>query len=204
MNTDVGVAAVILAAGESSRLGQPKQLVRFEGGTLIAHAVQVAIGARCAPVIVVVGAEADSIRDGLPVEDIEIVANPNWKAGVGTSIRSGIRFLIDQHDATEAVILLACDQPLISADSLRALIEAHVSTGQSIVASSYAGTLGIPALFGRTYLEKLLVLSDEEGAKEIILSHLNHVAKVPHAAAALDIDTPLDLATWRSASKAKP
>ncbi len=202
MNADVRVGAVILAAGGSSRLGRPKQFVSLGGETLLSHAVRVAFEACCAPVIIVAGEEADAMTKRLPVGGIEVVMNEHWKSGVGTSIRIGLRFLIDQDDTSEAVILMACDQPLVSTESLRALIKAHVSTRQPIVASSYAGTLGIPALFARTCFDKLLALLDHEGAKGLIFSNLEHVAKVPDAAAALDIDTPIDLATWRSESKA--
>jgi molybdenum cofactor cytidylyltransferase len=180
------VAAVVLAAGGSTRLGQPKQLLVTGGETLVAHAVRVAREAGCEPVLVVSGAVALNTT-------ATVVMNDNWQQGIGSSIGCGVRHIAAQQPPPDALLLLTCDQPRIDATLLRALIEAHAAAGKPIVASSYSDTLGIPALFDRSCWDELLRLPAESGAKPIITSDPARVAVVKFAGGAIDIDTPADL-----------
>lgn len=175
------VAAVILAAGESSRLGEAKQLVRLGEETLLDRAIKAARSA-CSPVVVVTGAER--------IDREDVVVNEQWQRGIGTSIRVGVAHVAD----CDAVILMTCDQPLVTPTHLRALIDAK----SEIAAAQYSGTLGIPAFFGRRHFAELLALRDDEGAKKLILRNEVVVAKVPMPEAAIDIDTPEQLAKFRS------
>jgi molybdenum cofactor cytidylyltransferase len=183
------VAAVILAAGGSSRLGQPKQLLVFRGETLIRRAVRAAAEAGCDPMIVVVGDLGDAIRRELQSISTIISENPEWERGLGTSIRRGLKELAD---SIEAVVLLTCDQPLLEATLIAELIAAHEKTRKPIIASSYANTIGVPALFDRSCFAALLALPDDSGAKMLMTTRPNDVAAVGFEQGAIDIDTPED------------
>jgi molybdenum cofactor cytidylyltransferase len=184
------VGAVILAAGGSSRLGQPKQLINFRGETLVRRATRAAIEAQCAPVVVVVGENAEAIQGELAETSAVIVSNLDWERGLGTSIRSGLRRI---GDSVDAVVLLTCDQPLVEASVIAELIAIREQKGKPIAASRYANTIGIPALFDRSCFDELLALSDDCGAKALIASRPNEVATVDFEAGAIDIDKPEDL-----------
>jgi molybdenum cofactor cytidylyltransferase len=187
-----GIAAVVLAAGGSTRFGKPKQLVRVNDQALVRRTASVALQAQCSPVIIVAGAAAETIGAQLDGLEVEIVHNANWQEGLGSSIRTGMENLRE----ADAVILLACDQPLVRPETLRGLIELHQTSGKPIVAASYAETLGIPALFDRSCFEELLTLSGDRGAKGIILSQPGRVAAYDFPEGAIDIDTPSDLENY--------
>jgi molybdenum cofactor cytidylyltransferase len=188
----VRVAAVVLAAGGSTRFGRPKQLAAFRGETFVRHIVAAAIEAGCAPVIVVVGEDAAQITLELSGLDASIVMHPQWSIGLGSSIGVGVKHVIDLAAEPDAVILLACDQPFVSAATLRQLIQLRLTSSKPIVASAYAATLGIPALFDRSCFPDLLQRKGDSGAKGIILSRQHDVAPFNFPAAAIDIDTPAD------------
>jgi len=194
MTTDFRTAAaVVLAAGGSTRLGEPKQLLRLAGETLVRRAVRIALEAGCAPVVAVLGAGAAAIECELDGSGAEIAINPDWAQGLGTSIRCGLTHCSN----ADAVLLLACDQPFITPALLRTLLEAQATSGQPIAAAQYADTLGIPAVFARSCFEELRNLPDESGAKPLLIANPAHVVPVPFASAALDIDTRADLAQLR-------
>ena len=116
--------AVILAAGGSSRLGQPKQLLRFRGKSLVHHIVAAARQAGCSPVIVVIGSDSEKVTGELRSTSAVIVENENWQRGIGSSIRAGVQGLIDYAPEIDAVVLLVCDQPEVNADTIRNLVSA--------------------------------------------------------------------------------
>lgn len=182
------VAALVLAAGGSARLGRPKQLLRFQEQTLVRRAVGAARGAGCSPILVVVGRDRAEIATELADLAVDLLPNDSWESGIGTSIRAGISTL----SGAEAVVILTCDQPYVSAELISRLIEEQGSSPRAIVASSYAGTVGVPALFTRACFEKMLSLGDQEGAKALLLAHPDEVAPVDFPEGAVDIDTAGD------------
>jgi molybdenum cofactor cytidylyltransferase len=186
------VAAVVLAAGGSTRFGQPKQLAAFRGETFVRHIVAASVEAGCAPVVVVVGEDAAQITLELTGLAASIVMHPQWSIGLGSSIGVGLQYVIDSATEPDAAILLACDQPFVSAATLRQVIQSRLTSGKPIVASAYAATLGIPALFDRSCFPDLLQLTGDSGAKGIIFSRQHDVAPFNFPAAAIDIDTPAD------------
>lgn len=188
------VGAVILAAGGSSRFGAPKQLLNFRGETLVGRAVRALEEAHCAPVVVVVGESGNAIRDALRDSSAAIVENAEWRRGLGTSIRCGLRSCAD---SIGAVVLLACDQPLVDSTIVAALIAEHERSRKPIVASRYANTLGIPALFDRSCFEALRALPDDSGAKSLIAARPNDVASIAFEDGAVDIDTSEDFERLR-------
>jgi molybdenum cofactor cytidylyltransferase len=192
------VGAIILAAGGSSRFGQAKQLLPFQGESLVRRAVRTAIEAGCACVSVVVGDARDRIETELRETPAVIVENPEWRRGLGTSIRCGLRHLLSSRPELDAVVLLACDQPFVDASVITSLIAQRENSRKPIVACSYAETLGIPALFDRACFESLLALPDDSGAKALIESRSADVAQIEFEKGAIDIDTPADFEQIRT------
>jgi molybdenum cofactor cytidylyltransferase len=188
------VGAVVLAAGGSSRLGQPKQLLKFRGETLIRRVVRAAAEAGCDPIVVVAGETDAAIREELGGTRATIVQNPEWQLGLGTSIRRGLREI---GESVDAVVLLTCDQALVDRRVIAQLITAQEKTGKPIIASSYGNTLGVPALFERSCFEALLALPVDSGAKKIIEEQADNVASIPFEDGAIDIDTPEDFERFK-------
>ena len=187
------IGAVILAAGESSRLGQPKQLVQFRGKSLVRRIVDAATEAGFSPITIVLGSDSKKIEDELAGTGVAIVKNENWRAGIGTSIRAGVQNLLSQAPNLEAIVLLVCDQPFVDARVIKGLIELRQKTNKSIVASAYSGTLGVPALFDGSCFQELLALGNDTGAKSVILSKREGVAEFHFPEGTIDIDTTADL-----------
>jgi molybdenum cofactor cytidylyltransferase len=186
----VKVGAIVLAAGGSSRLGQAKQLLIYRGQTLVRRSTQAATKAGCSPVIVVLGCEQERIAVELRGLPVELVSNEQWERGLGSSLRRGVEAAAD----CDALLILACDQPHVSAEILQRLIEAHAKTNCSIVASAYAETRGVPALFRRECFPALLSLGDGEGARALIAAAGEaDVALIDFPEGAIDIDATEDL-----------
>lgn len=186
------MAAVILAAGGSRRLGRPKLLIPYRGVPMLQRAVAAASGAGCAAVLVVLGADRERYLPLLRGAPARAVVNPDHQEGMSSSIRAGIRALAASVDA--AIIMLA-DQPRIDAAILRALITAYETSGKRIVASRYGPVLGAPTLFDRALFLELLLLEGDQGARQVMETHPGDVAAVEiPPQAALDVDLPEDLA----------
>lgn len=188
------VAAVVLAAGASTRLGTPKQLLRFNGESLVRGAVRAVLEAGCAPVVVVVGDLAARLDDELDGLEVVTAQNEQSSLGLGTSIRCGVEGVLSARGDIAAVVLLACDQPFVDAQTITTLIDAWRRSDKRIAASQYADTAGIPALFSRACFDALLALPNDSGAKPLITSHLNDTVLVSFARGEIDIDIPADIA----------
>lgn len=183
---------IILAAGCSSRLGEPKQNLVFEDKTLLQRAIDAGIGSRCNPIIVVLGANACDIVPTISgQDDILITINPGWQEGVASSIRTGLTE-IERDDHISDVIVMLCDQPFVDAALLRKLILTKQQSGKKIVACSYAGAVGVPVLFDRILFAKLQKLHGKDGAKKILKDQPNDIATVEFSKGAIDIDTKDD------------
>lgn len=182
---------LLLAAGASSRLGRPKQLLRYQGHTLLRRAAETAVASGCHPIVVVTGAQHEALLPELEGLPVEVVHNAAWATGMGASIKTGLAALTKLPEAEElpAVIVLLCDQPLVTPELLQQLVAQHTATGQSIVASAYAGTVGVPVLFGAEALPLLRALPDAAGAGQLLRQHPELVATVPFADGAVDVDT---------------
>lgn len=183
------VAAIILAAGGSSRLGRAKQLEQFGGRSLVRNAVAAAVDAGCRPIVVVTGSESGRIAADVTGSEATIVENSNWREGVASSIRIGIDGLRENTRETGGVVLMTCDQPFVTGKVVSDLINQWRKSGKLIIASSYSGTLGVPALFDRACFDELLQLQGDIGAKPIILKDLERVAEVSFPEGVHDVDT---------------
>ena len=189
------IGVVLLAAGGSGRMGTPKQLLQFNGKPLVRHCTEVALAA-FQPVIAVVGASAAEVEAALVGLPVQVVHNVRWEHGVGTSIQAGVRRATELD--LEGVVLLPADQPLVTAEHLRGLRDKQRTSGKPIVASRYAGTVGVPVLFSRQYFPHLLRLEAAKGCKGVIMSNRQHTLLVDCQAAEFDIDTPDDYASLAS------
>lgn len=187
-------AAIILAAGASTRLGQPKQLIRLGSETLLERAVRIALDAGCYPVVVVLGADAERVRAGCDLGEAALAANDAWLEGMASSIRTGLETVqstlqeIRTESHTAGVVLITCDQPAVTPEHLRAL-----TVSGEITASEYAGRRGVPAYFPASSFPALTQLTGDSGARELLRTA--HAIPLPHGE--LDIDTPEALAEAR-------
>ena len=193
-----GVGAVILAAGASTRMGMPKQLLQFGGQPLLRRAASAALGAGCRPVVVVTGAHAAASRESLRGLDVREAENQHWESGLSSSVRVGIEAVVTANPENAAIVLMLCDQPFVSREVIAGLIAAYRETGRSIIASRYGGSYGVPALFGSAHFAELAALEGTAGAKQVIQKHLPKVHLLPFPRGEIDVDTPDDFARLQS------
>lgn len=182
---------LIVAAGNSSRLGEPKQLLKFKGKTLLRNVVEEAIKVSQS-VVVVTGSGHSQISKEIEDLKVKIVENIHWNEGMGPSIKIGITQLLNEFPEVQNIIISVCDQPFIKASVFSDLIQMQKDSQKGIVASKYSDTLGTPVLFTKKYLEELSRLSGQEGAKKIIQKFKDDIAEMNFEKGAIDIDTQTD------------
>lgn len=183
---------IILAAGASSRMGQPKQLLPYQQQTLLQRAIQAAVAVPNAFVIVVVGANQTLITPNVNNSSVILEYNPDWQQGMASSIKAGIKRLIEEHPTVQNALLMLCDQPFVDTTLLQRLIDEKLKSNNRIVASAYQNTTGAPVLFDRSYFNELLALQGQEGAKKLLIEYRNEVTSIPFDKGAIDIDTTAD------------
>jgi molybdenum cofactor cytidylyltransferase len=197
--SDIG--AVILAAGGSSRLGKPKQLLAYKGKTLLQHVVQTALASVAKPVLVVLGSEAEAMQNATDEKIVQTVFNPDWQEGMASSIRCGIKALSETSPSAKGVVLMVCDQPFVSPALLNELMGAHEKTGKQILACGYGDSFGPPVFFDRSLFDELLRLKGDTGARSIVQRHADAVEVIPFPEGAYDIDTQADYESLKSFGK---
>lgn len=180
---------IILAAGASTRLGRPKQLLEYNNSTLVRHAIDEAVKSNIGEVIIVLGAGAESISPAIESSKVTVVNNNEWQEGIASSIRHGINSV---NADVEGVLLMVCDQPYVDASVLQSIITAHERTGKPIVACQYRDTAGTPVFFHRSFFDRLTDLQGDTGAKMIIMKNPGKVELVPFFRGEIDIDTNKD------------
>jgi molybdenum cofactor cytidylyltransferase len=186
-------AIIILAAGNSSRLGRPKQLLLYQGKTLLSHVVAEALEASLEPVIVVTGAYHAEIESSLQGQPVALAYNPHWETGMGSGIVAGLHMALTIGPQLQAVIMAVCDQPYITSTLFHALIVKQASSGKGLIACVYSETTGTPVLFGQRYFKDLSALSGDAGAKQLLKRYPDDVATVPFPKGSIDVDTEEDL-----------
>jgi molybdenum cofactor cytidylyltransferase len=184
------IAIIILAAGSSSRLGTPKQLLIRQGKTLIRRIVEMANALNFGKPMVVTGSGSEAIIASLTGLPIEVILNDEWKEGIASSIRAGIRKIVGK--GYDGALILVCDQPRLESDTLKRVTEAFDPGKTSLVCCCYKGEPGVPALFASSYFDQLLELKGDRGAKHIIQAAEDRIM-IDFEAGADDIDLPGDL-----------
>ena len=187
------MSGIVLAAGSSSRLGQPKQLLELDGRPLLQHALDAAEGAGLRDVVVVLGHRSDEVRAAIrPAAGTRIVVNPDYREGQATSLRAGLRAM--DEEAGAAVVILG-DQPAVTAASVRPVVEAYEASGSPVVQATYGGKPGHPVLFDRGVWADLLAVEGDTGAREVLKKHPEWIERVELGGEVpADVDTLEDYA----------
>lgn len=186
--------AIVLAAGASTRLGRPKQLVIYKGETLLARAIRLAFEASAEPVLCILGANCEPIRAAMTGNAAVAVVNERWEDGISSSIHAGLNAVNQSVPDARGALLLACDQPFITADHLRRLLQVASEPGEPIIAAStYAGVRGIPAVFPRRVFSYLYALRGDKGARALLIDPPCELIEVRFEGGEIDIDVPDDL-----------
>ena len=183
---------IILAAGESSRLGKIKQLLSFNRKTLLQHVIDEASNAGAKPIVVITGANAEKISASIDIAKVSVLYNENWKNGMASGIVAGVRQVISLNGTIKKIIVAVCDQPFVSAALFEQLDQAQTISGKAIVACAYADTIGTPVLFTLKYFDLLMTLKGDEGAKKILKGNKEDVETVGFSKGEVDIDTQSD------------
>jgi molybdenum cofactor cytidylyltransferase len=190
LNLEVGI--IVLAAGSSSRMGQSKQLLLIDDESLLLRTVKAALALTAEKTAVVLGASEKKHRAAIEHLPVEVVCNEHWKTGMGSSLKAGLNFLLDKSPDMDGIVVLVCDQPFLTAEHIRKLIQIHQQTNKPIVASAYAQTSGVPVFFSKPIFKQLLDLKDDQGAKKILRENTDQVALVDFPMGEIDLDTPED------------
>jgi len=169
------ISVIVLAAGESTRMGFPKLLLPIKGKSLLQHVIDNALQSKVGEVIVVLGAEATKLRREIKQSQVQIIENASYKEGLSTSLKAGLQAVSPQ---AQAVLILLGDQPLISHDIIDALIDKYEESGSIMVAPVYKGKRGNPVLFDSSLIPELSRVTGDKGGREIIEKHPAQLATV--------------------------
>lgn len=191
------IPTILLAAGASTRMGHPKQLIPVDGIPLIRKMAKIALESTCNEVFVVLGANHQKIEPVIKDLPVNIVNNPDWEKGMGASIRAGIRAI---PPISRGVLLMVCDQPFITTELLDKIIHTFQTTRCKIVATHYGKAFGTPALFDMELFPWLKSLEDSKGAKSLIPMFIEKVGWIKFRKAEIDLDTPEDVDRWISSN----
>ena len=183
------IAVVILAAGESSRMRQAKQLLPWGTSTLLGKAIKETLQSNSEKVYVVLGAKAETIQMKFTATDVTWILNKNWKKGMGSSISCAINYLAHLKTDYDGILIMLCDQPLIDADYINKMISTFKRSNKGIVATAYKHSNGVPVLFDKKYLEELSNLESNMGAKQIIADNSKSVVSINPKGKEKDLDT---------------
>lgn len=182
------VTILLLAAGSSTRMGQSKQLMKIDGEPMLVRAAKQALAA-CPDVTVVLGAEAEAHRMVLRGTRVNTIENSEWQRGMGNTLKFGLAELRNANPGTDAVLIMVCDQPAVTSDHLKKLIERAGQSPKSIIASAYRDTLGVPALFRKQHFDQLAAIADGVGASKLIRENRDEVEPLALPHGEIDLDT---------------
>lgn len=190
-NKQIGI--IILAAGASRRMQEPKQLLEFEGKTFLRRAALAAIESVCKPVVIVLGANFEKTKAEIKDLPVEICFNENWESGLSSSIKTGIENLLEIEPDISAAMMTLADQPFVTAHHINRFAEKFYQSKSAMIAAEYNDTIGVPALFAREVFDDFFELSGDKGAKLILEKRREALETIELPEAAFDIDTPQDL-----------
>ncbi len=183
------VTGIVLAAGSSSRLGQPKQLLKFQGRPLLQHAIDAMEKSGLFDIVVVLGHRAADIAEAVQIgPGTRTVVNEDYAQGQATSLRAGLGAAGENSDA--AVVILG-DQPAINGLMVRTVVETYLGTGAKVVQAAFSGKPNHPTLFDRELWPELQAIEGDQGAREVLRKHPEWVVRVEFGG-----EPPSDLDTW--------
>lgn len=183
---------IILAAGRSSRFGGIKQLLHYNGKTLLQHVIEEATKTGASPIVVITGSNANEVSSSITDKRITTIFNKDWSEGMASGIVTGVNKINELDSSIEKIIITVCDQPFVTAAIFEQLDQVQSESGKHIVASAYSNTKGTPVLFTRQYFDQLLGLKGDTGAKKILESFREDLATVDFPQGNIDIDTKKD------------
>jgi molybdenum cofactor cytidylyltransferase len=192
------IGLIILAAGESKRMGSPKQLLNINGTSLLRRTAKVALATGLQPVVLVVGANKPQIVPEIADLPLTIIDNSMWLTGMASSVKMGMAALWMNNKNIDAVLILVCDQPFLTVEVLTQLIDQYQAKNPKIVACQYANQVGVPAIFDRAMFDELLSLTGDKGAKPVLMSHLEDTHLIDFEAGIIDLDTIEDYENWKA------
>jgi molybdenum cofactor cytidylyltransferase len=187
-----GVAGIILAAGASSRMGQAKQLLKWQGKTLLQHTIETAQQSALSPLVVVLGARASQIQAHLVNCQAEIILNEKWESGMGSTIAAGLKYALQLRPELEGACFLLTDQPYLRPPIITEMLRQFRRTGAVGVAARYKDTLGVPALFHQQLFTELLALDGQRGAQPLLRKYAREIESISFPKGAIDMDYPED------------
>ncbi|NNK73783.1 MAG: nucleotidyltransferase family protein [Flavobacteriaceae bacterium] len=191
--TKASIAILILAAGASSRMGRPKALLNWKGKTLIERVIDLAQSVESSQVMVVLGSDKDKIQKTIRDKSISFVINDNWIMGMGKSISTGVKSIMDQRSNIKGILILLADQPYLSKEILDQLLDIFTSHPNRIAATLYGEErYGVPAIFPAEHFQDLIKLNADQGARDILNDKKIIIHGVKGGDAVFDVDTPED------------
>jgi molybdenum cofactor cytidylyltransferase len=193
----MNIAALILAAGSSSRMGEAKQLLPWSQDTLLGNAVRAANRSKAEKVFVVLGAEAKRIKTTLHGLKSEVIINQNWSSGMGSSVSCGVTGILNSEVDLKGILVMLADQPFIDEDYLNSLVQHFQANDGKIIATKYGTKMGVPAIFDKTFYSALKDLNGEEGASSLILKNKESCFGVDPGKKAIDLDTQEEYTTFK-------
>ena len=192
MNLESSIGLVILAAGASRRLGEPKQLLNYQSTSLLQKVVDLADDLKVQSKLLILGAHSDEIRKEINTRSFQVLTNAGWEEGIASTIRAGLSKIIEDQPNIQSVMFLLSDQPHLTGDHLGKLIAKHHDDHPCITGSLYANQIGVPVIFSYHYFEELLSLKGDQGAKKIVIQHPESIQSILFKHGEIDIDTRED------------
>ncbi len=185
------ISAIILAAGESKRMGRPKQLLVFQGRTLIERAADTVVASKVHETIVVLGHQAEAVKAVLKDKPVRIILNPDYRQGMSTSLKAGLSQVAPD---ARAVLIMLGDQPGLTPETINQLIEAFEEGKGGIIVPVYNGRRGNPVLLDLKYIAEIMALTGDVGARQILAAHTEDVYEIQSdsESISIDIDTEQD------------
>jgi molybdenum cofactor cytidylyltransferase len=196
-NKSIGI--IVLAAGAASRMNEPKQLLHFEGKTLLRRAVETAIATNCEPVVIVLGVNFEKTSAEIKDLKVEICFNNDWQKGLSSSLKSGLKNLRGLAPNIDAFIVSLADQPFVTTNHFHQFVTKFQQTDHPIIAAKYGETIGVPALFAKETFDEFETISGDKGAKMLIEKHRRTLETIDLPEAAFDVDTKEDYLKLKSA-----
>lgn len=188
------VGVVILAAGSSSRLGQPKQLIKFKNKPLLQNIIDNSQVLTFAAKVLILGAHAEEIKKNINTGEYVVFINEEWEEGIASSIRKGVICSLQIQPDLEHILFLLSDQPFVTSELIQELLDTHIQQGKIITGCGYNDTIGVPAIFSKQLFQELSLLEGDRGAKVLIKKHPDKVGFIPFDLGSVDVDEPEDYA----------